>query len=262
MSAMIVDPNLEDRDLRIEQIAPGRYVGEFDVDESGSYFVTVVPGVGKPPILAGVNVPYSSEYRDRETNVTLLQNLARMRPKAGEAGVVIQGAMRRDSLNELLEVDTFRHNLAKAVSSQDIWPIVLLLSACLFFVDVLIRRVTIHFDWVGPAIAWVRNRFFRRERQEEDEHQVMERLRSRKAEIAGQIDQRRAATRFEPQPEADGGREARPLDDVLSDASGAKRTDVPPRTAAAPDSRPDEPDESYTSRLLEAKKKAFKDKQS
>ncbi len=263
MSAMIVDPNLKDRGLAIEQTAPGRYVGEFDVAESGSYFVTVVPGAGKPPILTGVNVPYSSEYRDRETNVALLRNLARLHPKAGEPGAVIQGEMKRDSLDDLLEVNTFRHNLAKAISSQDVWPIVLLLAACLFFVDVLVRRVTIHFYWIGPAIRWARDRVFRREREQEDEHQLMDRLRSRKAEIAGQIDQRRAATRFEAQVETDGGAETRPLDDVIADATGeGSAISAPSRPAERPDATPADEDESYTTRLLKAKKKAFKDKQS
>jgi hypothetical protein len=140
---------------------------------------------------------------------------------------------------------------------------VLLLAACLFFVDVLIRRVTIHFYWIGPVIRRARDRVFRREREEDDEHQLMDRLRSRKAEIAGQIDQRRAATRFEAQVEADGGAETRSLDDVIADATGEGSTaSAAPRPAEQPDATPADEDESYTTRLLKAKKKAFKDKQS
>ena len=56
MSAVAVDPNLEDFQVKIEQVAPGRYVGEFPADKAGSYFVNVVPGPGKSPILAGVTV--------------------------------------------------------------------------------------------------------------------------------------------------------------------------------------------------------------
>ena len=33
-------------DLDIKQTAPGRYVGEFDAKETGSYLVMVSPGAG------------------------------------------------------------------------------------------------------------------------------------------------------------------------------------------------------------------------
>jgi uncharacterized membrane protein len=260
MSAVAVDPNLDDFELQIDQVAPGRYVGEFDVDKAGSYFVNVVPGPGYAPILAGVSVPYSSEYRDRETNVALLENLARLQPKDGKPGEVIRGEMRRDGLEDLLEVNTFRHNLAKAISSQDIWPWLVLITACFFFGDVFIRRVTVHFYWVGPAVSWVVDRVFRREREEAEDPR-MERLRSRKAEIAGQIDERRAATRFEPQVDAASGDAARDLDDVLAEAAGSA-VPTPPRPAAPQtDIAAEAEQQSYTGRLLEAKKKAWKDKQ-
>jgi hypothetical protein len=235
-------------------------VGEFAVDQAGSYFINVVPGPGYAPILTGVSVPYSSEFRDRETNVSLLQNLAKLEPKDGEPGRMIQGDMRRGGLDDLLQVNTFRHNLAKAVSSQDIWPVLLVLTACLFFGDVFIRRVTVHFYWVGPAFRWLGERIFRREREEGVDDR-MERLRSRKAEIAGQIDVRRAAARFEPEADDTADHAAKDLDQVLAEASGPGAKTPPQRAAPQTEIAAEEEQQSYTGRLLEAKKKAWKDKQ-
>jgi len=260
MSAVAVDPNLEDFEVKIEQVAPGRYVGQFAADKAGSYFVNVVPGAGKSPILAGVTVPYSSEFRDRETNVELLRTLAAHAPKGGEAGKLIEGDLARGKLEPLLEHDTFRHNLAKAISRQDIWPLVLLATACVFFCDVLVRRVTIHFYWIGPAIAWLWARVLRRP-QAETPDERMERLRSRKAEVSGQLEERRAAARFEPQVEEPGGTPLASLEEVLEEAGGTPPTAAPPRTAAEPGQKPAaEQEKSYTERLLEAKKKAWKDR--
>jgi hypothetical protein len=235
-------------------------VGQFAADKAGSYFVNVVPGAGKSPILAGVTVPYSSEFRDRETNVELLRTLAAHAPKGGEAGKLIEGDLARGKLEPLLEFDTFRHNLAKAISRQDIWPLVLLVTACVFFCDVLVRRVTIHFYWIGPALVWLWARVLRRP-QEETPDERMERLRSRKAEVSGQLEERRAAARFEPQVEEPGGTPIASLEEVLEEAGGTPPTAAPPRTAAEPGQKPAaEQEKSYTERLLEAKKRAWKEK--
>jgi len=256
MTGRFIDPDLESFDLDIDQVAPGRYVGEFDVDKAGSYFVSINPGPDKSRILAGVNVPYSSEFSDRESNMALLKTLATLTPKDGQPGRVIEGEMEKEKLDGLLGVDTYRAGLAKAISRQDVWPLFLLLAACVFFGDVFIRRVTVHFYWIGPAFGWAADRLLRREREEvEDER--MERLRSRKAVIAGQIDERRASARFEPQADAD--LPPKELDDVLEEATAATESRAP---TPAPEqaSLETEEDQSYTSRLLEAKKKAWKEK--
>jgi uncharacterized membrane protein/Mg-chelatase subunit ChlD len=259
MSAGAVDPNLDDFEVKIEQTAPGRYVGEFPADKAGSYFVNIVPGPGQAPILAGVTVPYSSEFRDRETNLQLLRQLAVQTPQGGQAGQLIEGDLERGKVQGLVEFDTFRHNLAKAISRQDVWPLVLLITACVFFADVLVRRVTIHFYWIGPVLAWLWARTLRRP-QESGPDERLERLRSRKAEVSEQLDERRAAARFEPQVDEAAGSKPPSLEEVLQEAGGAPPKPASPR-AAAGQGPPETPaGKSYTERLLEAKKKAWKDK--
>jgi uncharacterized membrane protein len=257
MSAAGVDPDLKSFDVKVEQTAPGRYVGTFDADKAGSYFLTVSPGPGASPLIAGVTVPYSAEYRERDTNVALLKHLAGLTPKGGEAGRVIEGEMALERFKKLLAVDTFRPTLAKAKSHQDLWPLLVLLAGCVFFGDVFIRRVAVHFYWIGPALRWLWRRILRRPREEVADPRL-DRLRSRKAAVADEIDERRAAVRFEPQFPAAGAAPARDLAEVLQDAGGAAPP-APPPPVSQPSLTAGQEAQSYTARLLEAKKKARRD---
>jgi hypothetical protein len=160
ISGAALDPKLNPIDVKIEQVGPGRYVTEFPATAAGSYFLTLNPGTGYTPLLAGVNVPYSPEYRDRETNEALLLSLVRLRPKDGGEGKVIEGRLAPGTdFSDMLKTDTFRHDLAKAVSSQNVWPWVLVLGSVLFLADVFVRRVQVSFDWLRPVWAAIRRRF-------------------------------------------------------------------------------------------------------
>jgi uncharacterized membrane protein/Mg-chelatase subunit ChlD len=260
MAGTATGPDLESFDVKFEQIAPGRYEGEFDPTKEGNYFLTISPGAGHAPLRAGVNVPYSSEFRDRETNDALLKALVRLKPKDGKEGVLIDGKLDPNDFSSLLAVNSFRRDLAPAVSSKDVWPFFLVLMSCLFFADIFVRRVTVNFDWVAPAVDWVRSKFVGAPDDQEVEV-VLDRLRSSKAAVADQIDDRRAATRFKPVPDdlmESGGRS---LDEVLEDTSpseGSSSAKKRPSAEMAPDAVDEE---SYTSRLLKAKKQAWKDRQ-
>lgn len=260
MTGAAVSPDLDSFEVKIDQTAPGRYVGEFPVDQAGSYFVTISPGPGKAPILTGVDVPYSAEFRERESNLALLEALAKMPPEGGEPGKIIDGNLTAGEIDALLAENTFRHTLAKAISSQDVWPLFVLMAAAVFFGDVFIRRVQVHFYWIGPAIGRLRDKVFRREREEQGDDR-MERLKNRKAAVSGEIDERRAAARFEPQMEGAAEPPPRDLDAVMDEARGGPSTGQPARPTSQQTSLAAEEEQSYTSRLLDAKKKAFKDKE-
>jgi hypothetical protein len=252
MSASVVGPDMKTQNVTIRQTAPGRYVGEFPGEQAGSYFLTLLPGAGRAPIRTGVNVPYSSEYRERDTNMDLLKRLAGRTPKGGAPGKIIEGSMTEGQTDPLLKTNSFRRDLAKAISSRDIWPLLVLLSSCIFFADVFVRRVNVGFEWVQPAwqraVAWM----MRREPPPAVDER-MERLRHRKRQIEGAIDERRAAARFEP------------ATDELSDPSELDLLDSPqsPRRPAETGKQPLQPsqveEEDYTSRLLRAKRKAQSD---
>jgi len=253
----VVGPDMKPIDLKIRQTAPGRYVGEFDSPESGSYFLMLSPGGGMAPILSGVNVPYSPEYLDRESNEGLIRALASLVTKGSGPGEVIEDRRNR-GMEALLQFNPYRHNLMKATSSQDIWHLLMLVAAGLFFADVFVRRVQISFAWLPPLLARARDFVLRREAAPAPV-ETIERLRSRKAAIAQQIEAHRAATRFEPTPDAPSpGVDT--LGEIGAAADGAGSA-TPPRKSTAPASpQQAEQEDEYTSRLLRAKKQAIKDR--
>ncbi|MFT7644207.1 MAG: hypothetical protein ACI9G1_005973, partial [Pirellulaceae bacterium] len=77
-------------------------------------------------------------------------------------------------------------------------------------------------------------------------------------QIAESIDGRRAATRFAPEISDD--QPPRSLEEVLGD--NVSSTDRPPSSAGPSQAVAPDEEESYTSRLFQAKKKAWKDKNS
>jgi hypothetical protein len=238
--------------MKLEQTAPGRYVGSFDAKEAGSYFIMVSPGPGQAPIRTGINVPYSDEYRELEANDALLKQFADNVPKGGKAGKMIEVPPHADPIQGLLATNTFRHDLPKASSSQDAWHYFLLISSCMFFGDIFVRRVQVNLGWMLPILHRLRDWILRRQ-EKAVEVVMLDRLKSRKAEVADQIEQRREAVRFEmPQTQ-------KPADlTVLEEPSQPKSKESKP--ASAPDISQKAEQESYTERLLKAKKKVWEDR--
>ena len=252
MSATVIAPDMSTRSVHVEQTAPGRYVGDFPAEESGSYLVMVSPGAGRGTIRTGVNVGYSAEYRDNETNMALLASMARLAARDGEEGVLVETGLDADRLQQMPQANPFRHDLPPAESNQPIWPWLVLIGSCVFFADVFVRRVQVNFLWLLPALAAARDFVLRRERPL-PVPETMSRLRSRKAEIGEQIESRRGSTRFEPSEEqlAESAEQPPP---TAPEGSGP-----PAKPPAKPDmNKTEEPQaESYTERLLKAKKKVW-----
>lgn len=238
--------------LEIEQTAPGRYVGTFPMHEAGSYFVTINPGRGMAPLRTGVNVPYSDEFRDREANDALLAQLAAVQPKDGPLGQLIENP---DATGKLLEFNTFRHDLPKAGSSQEAWHWLILMASCVFLGDVFIRRVQVHFAWLPLQLVRMRD-FILRRQPTPALPQYIERLKSRKAEVTEYLKQFRAAARFELPTQAPV--DLKPIDElerVPHAASEPRTTEPSPAEAEA-----GKEEETYTERLLKAKKKAWEER--
>jgi hypothetical protein len=249
MAGSVIGPDVEPREMKLAQTAPGRYVGEFDAADAGSYFLMLSPGAGMAAIRTGVNVPYSAEFSDREADVGLLTSLADLTPKSGEPGRTIDGTLDSGGIGELLAVNSFRRDLPAATNSQDVWHLLLLVAGCLFFFDVFFRRVTVSWAWAPQLAGRLRDRVLRREAAPEST-EYMQRLRSRKAEVAEKLDQQRSQARFEPTPEIQHDTS------VLDQPARFEPKATKPSPAA---SQPKE-EESYTSRLLKAKKKVWEDR--
>lgn len=253
MTATVLSPDMQSRTVVVEQVAPGRYVGEFDSEKAGSYMLAINPGPQQPLIRTGVNVGYSDEFRDRETNRPLLAQLAGLEPREGKPGKVIDEEagvelpVAGPIPEQLAGVDTYRRDLPPAVASQDRWPLLVLLASCLFFGDVFVRRVQFSFDWAVPAVHWFRQNVLGRA-EAAPQQATMSRLQSRKREMRQASEERASDARFEYDTEA-------PAADVpLADLSEAKAPKPRMPSAPAPEKEPEE--ESYLSRLKKAKEEA------
>jgi uncharacterized membrane protein len=255
MDGVVLAPDMQSIPLKMEQAAPGRYVGEFESGKPGSYLISV--RAGKTMIRTGVNVGYSNEFRDRETNTPLLKSIAELPAKGGEPGKLlpplsegpVDDAKAEQVLKPQLAIDPYRRDLPQAVSRQDIWPWLVLAACGAFFGDVFVRRVQINLQWLVPIWTRLLDIVLRRERHMAAP-ETMARLRSRKAEVDQSIESRRAAARFEPDA-------AVPIDpNAIATAESGQPAKPPETPIAKPAAEPGQDD--YTSRLLKAKKDALK----
>jgi hypothetical protein len=250
MTAAAIAPDMSTVDMRMEQTAPGRYVGDFPSTEAGSYLIVVNPGGGASPIRTGVNVGYSAEYRDHETNLPLLASLAKLHAGDGPAGVLVEGGLDVKPSADNPAASPFRRDLPPVSSNQSIWPWVIVAASCVFWGDVFVRRVHIDLSWLPPALGRLRDVVLRR-RRDVEAPAMISRLRSRKAEISDRIASQRAAARFEADD-----RDASPRADAPPVISSVPPAAMPKRPAAASTAAEAKQPVSYTERLLQAKKDA------
>ncbi len=254
ISAAAIGPGGEPIDFQLSQTAPGRYVGEFPAERSGTYFMSVSPGPGRASVRAGVNVPYSAEFKTAGANTALMRSLADLTPQGGTPGEVITEPSEEPRLDEALRTNVFRRGLMPASSRQHIWHLLVFAVGCLFLVDVFNRRVLVHFGWIGAGAARLRASFAPRGRIE-TASDAIDRLRSRKSEVDERLDSRRGAAEFQTE--------------ATSEAIAAMRTDLAEgggnfgKDPASPgDLTPQAQEQDYTSRLLKAKQRVWQDRRS
>lgn len=246
MNGSVLDPDLKPVSLRMRQTAPGRYIGTFPATKTGSYFVNVIPGPKSAPLSVGVTIPYSEEFRIRETNQALISELASVKPAGGETGEVTAPLGASPDENPESR-NAFRGGLSLARSIRDAWPWFVLAGCCVFLGDIFVRRVAINFDWIGVAIKKIRGM---PDAKDATTTARLDALKKNKELLDEELQRRRTSVRFEPTQLPDendaGGWNA--------DVKDSKQT-ISETKKLAPD--PDEP--SYTERLLAAKRKARKD---
>ncbi len=241
----LVAPDGKSRDFQLRQVAPGRYVGRIPAQDQGSYFLVMSPGEGHQVLRAGVNIPYSAEFRRRETDEALLRQLASIAPEGVPPGRFAYLPENEQEMERFLQINPFRRDLPRAQRRQGRWYWFALAGLCLFFADVLIRRV--HIDLVALvrlAAGWWRRW---RHGEEAPQERTLERLQRRKAQVSRQL-RPQAAVRYQVQdlpPE-----EAQPVEE----SPPTEATPAEEKSAA----EPDQASEEHTRRLLEAKKKLWK----
>jgi hypothetical protein len=257
--------------VELQQIAPGKYEGTIENAEArGNYFVTLGyrgPDGQQGVITTGLSVPYSDEYRDLRSNPVLLESLADA--TGGEVFEWETGPDGRLSGDRTaMKADVFRRdpNVQPPRSYRPIWHWMLFSAALIFVGDVGVRRIAPDFDRIRRNIADSWQKLRGKEVAPREEY--IEKLKSRKAEVGQQIDRARAATRFEaptapppsgvPSPTADPTSTGtdRPADRPRPSGAAGRGTGLGPDQ---PQAKPGEP-ESYTNRLLKAKKKVWEER--
>lgn len=228
VSAQIVNPELETMEMTLEQTGPGKYEGNFEIDQTGTYMIRVgandddLQSLGQQTL--GLVVPYSPEYRVTETDLAKLLQLAE-----------ITGG------GELISPEeAFIHNLPSASFAVEIWRQILLIVALLFPLDVAIRRLIFDRQDLDDVRQWIKNKFTRTSKKRVlDEPKVLENLfRARD----------RARQRDNDESSIDS--------DILSELE-KRRTKMPEKL----DQDYNSDDQDTLSRLRKAKKRARKNKE-
>jgi uncharacterized membrane protein len=252
--------------LKFEQKNSGLYEATFKADEAGSYIINaqaqqmvtkeingkkVDVQEGIDSVRAGVTIPYSPEFSDLESNPRLLEGLA----------TLTGGNVYKDKDTSLAEAAhagvVFRlSGLPPAKNLQPVWYWLLLLAGIGFLFDVAVRRLAIDSAQVAGAVqrGWLYLRG--RAAVVAAAPQFLDRLKTRKAQVAETLERSRGARRFEAPVETTAT--AAPL--------GAHEMPEAQRPAPRPTAQPriepkrEEPADDYASRLMNAKKRVWEER--
>ena len=238
--ARVLQPNGTAVKADLQQVGPGRYIGEFPVDESGAYLVNVLfpdsEGEISASVQAAVSVPYSKEFATVRDNRAMLETIAE---RTG-------GRVLTTETNLEIFDPYDRTDLSMPSSPTRIWDLLAIIAAGVFLLDVAVRRIS--FD--GKRIKEnARNALASRTDGVSDS--TVTAWKKAKARSQGDSPSADPETRFE-------GEESAPGFSVRDDASSASETTPVARRANERTDVPVEQQEDgdTTSRLLKAKRRA------
>ncbi len=249
MRAKVHRPQGDSETLPLQQIGPGRYRGEFNIDEAGTYLVGAhyLGGSTEKPIQghlqAAVCVPYAQEFRAMKHNRALLENLAQL-----TGGRVLMPG-------DPALVTMFEHEgLELPMSPQLMWDLLTIIAAALFILDVAARRLTIDPHRVA---AWFSRAVGKRAEKTEDTVAAWKRARRQVKHQQDTVTQQRKR-KFDAEDAAEDVKI-----DVGSETSAMPKTKpvVPRRAASEPEPKLTEEDD-MTSRLLAARRRAQQESES
>jgi len=243
---VLISPGQEALPIELTQTGPGRYEGEFDARERGSYILNLkyeMGGEGGRPrsgtLRTGVAVAYSPEYRELQPNLALLEEL-RART----------GGRRLDRTQAVAAFD--RASLLKAQTRASVWEDLTRWMLVLFLMDVAVRRIAFR-----PRELARKAREYMvdvgRGRATEEAAAVLDTLkgaRQRLREATPEAPAVDAAARYEAQRAVDKAGE-----DLARALGGATQQEAPV-VARPTGKKPPTSETEYTSRLLKAKRRA------
>jgi uncharacterized membrane protein len=151
LEANVVSPAGRTTNLQLRQVAPGRYLAQFEPAGEGAYLIRVagtLPGEAEPEIVvaqtAGWVLGYSPEYLSLEGDSDLLATVAEMtggRNLSADPDMVFDRSLPGDRV------------------SRPIWPALTLLALLLLPVDIALRRLVLtrrdlQQAWVATLGRW------------------------------------------------------------------------------------------------------------
>ncbi len=131
-------PEFRKVELELPQTAPGIYEGTFPLADSGLYMINILytrEDGTEGSIPAGLALGYSPEYEYATSNLPLLEQIA----STGGGRMMMQ------------DENPFEHTLAAAPAIASIWHLLVVIAACLFPLEIFIRRVVIPFAAIYDA---------------------------------------------------------------------------------------------------------------
>jgi hypothetical protein len=134
----VIGPDIaaEKKQLPMRQVAPGRYVADFETAREGSYHLDLAQTAGSQLAFRqsrGLVVGYPDELRLRPPNETLLKRVAE-----------VSGGKFAPTPEAILDIGD-----QTAASAQPLWPYLLAAGLLLFLVDVAFRRIDLSLIFVG-----------------------------------------------------------------------------------------------------------------
>lgn len=256
IDGVVISPSLESVPIQLQQVGPGRWRGQYTADEPGAWVVNLLreePDGSRTSLQAGQSVSYSQEFKALRDNASLLNDLAER-----TGGRVLPDDARTVNLFD-------REGLTIPASLSDMWLLFAVIASALFLMDVAIRRLSFT---AGDIRQWGASLFSSRESSagkgmdqlRRARGQVQERLSVPSSQAAAKASGQSASAatadvRFEA---AEGQSQGEVVDDISAASDSAGRIDKsrPPTPQPPPGAADD--DASYTSRLLEARKRARK----
>ncbi|MCX7014802.1 MAG: VWA domain-containing protein [Candidatus Sumerlaeota bacterium] len=248
-TARVITPEYKSDPLEFRQTGPGRYEATFPVNQVGSYLVSAeAKGEGgfDDLISGGTSLAYSPEFQSRASNDALLRKLREIGHgrELGETSFV------------------FDHNLPSGAAPRPLWPALTAMALLLLLMDIFMRRVLVDWAMVKAGLAaagrWIAS--WRPRRRVVEREERMEALLGAKRQA---IETKEAETVRGALPDRGDLLEQldriEPEEDLAAAASepssaGSKAPREKPSAAAADEKKPE--GDSFTSKLLEAKKRA------
>lgn len=141
--ARVLQPDGAVQPLALRQVAAGRWIGRFPVEQAGAYLVNAalgLSGTARPMFTqASVSVPYPREFRTAQADPDRLAAIA------GRTG----GRVLRvgDPAVNLFETE----GMPMPESLRQAWDLCVILAAALFVVDVAVRRLSV--EWPSRRVA-------------------------------------------------------------------------------------------------------------